>query len=121
MFTAPIGVDRAVERNIRRLVARDDRARLLEARFGAQRRWGFLLGPAIVKGFSHLRFISPREIGDRAAAMAVRIGQPCGVPGLHRLLGQTGNGLAHDKNKSRTRGIRQGPTDTFLPSADRQK
>jgi hypothetical protein len=48
VLAAAIGVDRAVEGNIRRIVARDDRPRLFEDDFRAQRGRGVEPAPAVV-------------------------------------------------------------------------
>lgn len=108
MLAAPIGVDGAVERDIGRPVPRDDGAGLLQAGFGAKRRRGLFLAPAIVEHFTHLRLMTTREVADRTPPVAVRIGDAGGIPGFQRLLGQAGDRLAHEENKSRTSPIRQG-------------
>ena len=68
MLAAAVGVDRAVERNVRRLVAGDDRARALERHFGLQRLADLVALPAIVNVSRAQRFEASAGIGGGAAA-----------------------------------------------------
>ena len=48
MLAAAIGIDRAVEGNIGRVIARDDMARALERELGLQRRQVLVQVPAVI-------------------------------------------------------------------------
>jgi hypothetical protein len=71
MLAAAIGVDRAVETNIRRGVAGDDRLGAVDDKGGLQR-YGCLVGPtpAIVEGDALLGLEAADRIAQRAAAFA---------------------------------------------------
>src|SRR3546814_9211628 len=72
MLAAAIGVDRAVEPDVRRLVAGDDAAGGIDDDRGAQRRQLFVLRPcpAVVDRFGIGRLEPTGPVGDRAAALA---------------------------------------------------
>ena len=66
MLAAAIGVDRAVEGDVRRLVAGDDPARLLDLHVGLQRRQLFERAPVVVEGLDDLRLVAAGDVGLRA-------------------------------------------------------
>ena len=66
MFAAPVRVHRAVERNIRRAVARNDRARTFQGQFGRQQRLFFGNVPAIGLAHALIRLIPAIGAGIRA-------------------------------------------------------
>ena len=67
MLTAAIGVDRAVEGDVRRVVARDDVARLLVGDLGLEGRQLFQRTPAIILRDALLGLVAPARI-DRGSA-----------------------------------------------------
>ncbi len=73
VLAAAIGIDRAVESNVRRLVARDDRLGLFPCDLGRQRFWRFVARPAVVELLALLELETAGCIG-RGAATAPQIG-----------------------------------------------
>ena len=67
VLAAAIGVDRAVEGNVGRLVAGDDLARLLDLHLGAERRQLLERAPFVVEGLARLRLVAAGDVGLRAA------------------------------------------------------
>ena len=81
MLAAPVGVDRAVEAEIGRVVARDDLARRLLGDGCAQRRRRFLYrAPAVVERFRALALVTPAPVADRPPPFPNRLhaGTICG-------------------------------------------
>jgi len=80
MLAATIGVDRTIERDVRRIVARDDRFCPVESDRCVEARGRVFLGalapgaPAIVDGLGPQPFETPAAIGYRAASGAGAIG-----------------------------------------------
>ena len=73
MFTAAIGIDRAVKRNVRRPIEGDDRARRFLGQCRAERGGPlFYRAPAIIVGFAGFRFKPPGLIRNRAPAAMVK-------------------------------------------------
>ena len=68
VLAAAIGIDRAVEGDVRRLVAGDDLARRVDRHRGLERRQFFEALPAVVEGDARDRLVAARGIGKRAAA-----------------------------------------------------
>ncbi len=68
VLTPPIWVDGLIERDVRTVIAGDDRPRGLGGQGGSQRRSGLVRRPAIVKALLDQRFIAARRIGRRAPA-----------------------------------------------------
>ena len=77
MLAAPVGIDRGLERDVRRAVAGDDRARRVRAQLGG-RGLGFLLGaaPAVVEHLVIDRLEAAGGIGYRAPPLE-RLSPPC--------------------------------------------
>ncbi len=68
MLAAAIRIDRLIERNVRRVVARDDRARRFRLHDRGERRQFFVeTAPAVVDGFAARRLEAPGRIRHRAA------------------------------------------------------
>ena len=76
VLAAAIGIDRAVEADIRRLVPADDLARLLDLHMGLERRQFLEAFPAVVERHLGGRLEPARGVGYGAA--------PAPAPGLHR-------------------------------------
>src|SRR6266853_754451 len=80
VLAAAIGVDRAVETNIGRGIARDDRARAVDdERGGKGRRRLVSAAPTVVEGNTLLRL----EPADRIAESAAALAQQCRIEGHH--------------------------------------
>jgi len=85
MLAALVGIDRAIEADVRRCVVSDDRLRLFEDGFGLQCWRLFLSVPAIVEGLGILLLELARGVRQGAApARLVAEFGPVGVerPGL---------------------------------------
>tara|TARA_B100000809_G_scaffold165420_1_gene162695 strand:+ start:263 stop:580 length:318 start_codon:yes stop_codon:yes gene_type:complete len=104
MLTAAIGIDRAVEAKIGRLIAGNDCAATvgLNDRFKSLKRL-IKAAPAIVARFAGEAFITPRPIARRTAPFAGLAGQVCGQSyvlcmfrGAHAII------VAQISNKNRT-------------------
>src|SRR5438876_6432312 len=68
VFASSVGVDRAVETDVGRIVVRDDRARALDRHLRLERPRVLLLGrPAVVECFALDRLEAPLDEGARAA------------------------------------------------------
>src|SRR6516165_7727222 len=67
MLATAIGIDRTVEADIRRVVARDHLARGVERDGGFERRQVFKALPAVVEGHARLRLETAAGVGLRAA------------------------------------------------------
>ena len=85
VLAAAIGIDRAVEGNVRRLVARDDLSGALDLHLGLQRRQLFERTPVVVERLDDLRLVAAGNIGLRAApapaiAQDIRLRRPGGPP-----------------------------------------
>jgi hypothetical protein len=72
MLAAAIGIDRAVEGNIGRLVAGDDRLRRLDEHRGLERRQLLQRLPAVVEQRPRLPLIAARLVIARAASAHLR-------------------------------------------------
>ena len=70
VLAAAIGIDRAVERDVRRVVARDDLARRVDRHRGLERRQFFERLPAVVERDPRERLVAARGIRLRAATAA---------------------------------------------------
>ena len=68
VLAAAIGIDRAVEGNVRRLVAGDDLARGVDRHRGLERRQLLQALPAVVEGDARDRLVAAGGVGQRAAA-----------------------------------------------------
>src|SRR5262249_47638111 len=71
VFAAAVGIDRAVETDIRRVVPRNDRARRIDRQCRRERR-RFLVGtvPAVVKRHASFGFQAPAVVARSAASLA---------------------------------------------------
>ncbi len=69
MLATPIGIDRTIERDIRRGVARDDRARGIADQFGLDWRKLFLRFPAVIKQHALFAIVPAGRVGNRAPSM----------------------------------------------------
>ena len=83
MLAAAIGIDRAVEGDVGRLVARDDLARPLDLHLGLERRQLFERAPLVVERLDDLRLVAPGNVGLRTApappvGQDVRLFRPVG-------------------------------------------
>ena len=74
VLAAAVGIDRAVEGNVGRLVAGDDRSRLLPGDLGCERLGRFVLGPAVVERLAPLDLETAGGVG-RGAASAPELGR----------------------------------------------
>ena len=87
VLAAAIGIDRAVERDVGRLVAGDDLARGVDRHRGRERRQFFEALPAVVEGDARDRLVAAGGIGQRAAAAPALAGDadvrdaPVAMPG----------------------------------------
>ena len=72
VLAAPIGIDRAIESNVGRLVARDDGLGLFPRHLGGERFDRFIARPAVVNILALLEFEAPGGVG-RGAATAPEI------------------------------------------------
>src|SRR3984957_15162084 len=88
VLAAAIRIDRAVEGNVRRIVAGDDLARRIRRHRGLERRQFLKALPAVVEGNPRQRLIAARRIRQAAAAAAA---------------------LAVDQRLARRRGGQRGP------------
>src|SRR3546814_8998285 len=68
MLAAAIGIDRAVEGNVGRLVPGDDVPRAVFMQHGLQRRGLFQVVPAVIFGLARFAVVATAHTGDRAAA-----------------------------------------------------
>ena len=66
MLAAAIGIDRAIERQVRRVIAGDDGFRRLDTHLGALGRWHFLI-PAVVLGHRTMGGETVLRVGRGAA------------------------------------------------------
>src|ERR1700734_3768625 len=73
VLAAAIGIDRAVESNVRRLVARDDGLGLFPRDLGRQWLWRFVARPAVVEILALLELEAAGGVG-RGAASAPELG-----------------------------------------------
>ena len=70
VLAAAIGIDRAIEGNVRRIVAGDDLAGGVDRHAGLERRQFLELLPAVVEGDARQRLVTPGRVRMRAAAAA---------------------------------------------------
>ena len=107
MLAAAIGVDRAVEGDVRRLVAGDDGLRRVDADGGAQRRQVVVFGriPAVSGALPLLPEVAADPIADRPAPLDRLIGQ--GVVGGIKWVVRHARTLKHLPNNSRTNPLRR--------------
>ncbi len=69
MLASPRGVDRSIERYIRRIIVGNHRFAAIDDQFGSQRRqFGIQTTPAVILGATALLFKTPGGIADAATA-----------------------------------------------------
>src|SRR6185312_3666909 len=67
MTASPVGIDRLLERNVGRVVARDHRAGAIGVDRGGDEVGDLLLIPAVIDGFALVALEAPGGIRERAA------------------------------------------------------